>query len=72
MCRNSAVIACVVAWLPVLTAPVRVSGISNARWLAFDGTVQGYIEDADQFKENAMQSLLRQKTSLRNNGCEWN
>ncbi|MBR7792175.1 tyrosine-type recombinase/integrase [Undibacterium sp. FT147W] len=27
----------------------------------FDGTVQGYIEDADQFKENAMHSLLRQK-----------
>lgn len=27
----------------------------------FDGTVQGYIEDADQFKENAMQSLLRTK-----------
>lgn len=27
----------------------------------FDGTVQGYIEEADQFKENAMQSLLRKR-----------
>jgi hypothetical protein len=45
----------------VLTARCKFQGYQTTGRLAFDGTVQGYIEDADQFKENAMQSLLRQK-----------
>jgi hypothetical protein len=35
--------------------------ISSAKVLAFRRDCSGYIEDADQFKENAMHSLLRQK-----------